>query len=50
MDEYMQVYYMIFNKISDLIIELQQMKKEAEEIIICSEYQNYIKSNTGHLN
>lgn len=44
MGEYKELYYKLFNKITDVIVELQELQTEAEEIYISKpEMQKNIK-------
>ena len=37
MTDYRHMYYLLFNKITDVIGELQQVQKEAEELYLSAE-------------
>ena len=40
MDDYLQIYLKLFNKISDIIIELEKIQQEAEELFISIESEH----------
>lgn len=37
MDEYKEMYYKLFNKITDVVSELEAIQQESEEIILSQE-------------
>ena len=45
MEDYKEMYYMLFNKITDIIGELQAIQIKTEELLISSESKQGIPSN-----
>ena len=48
MDDYKQMYCTLFNRVSDIIAELQQAQRQAEELYIsCGEKESEIREDKG---
>ncbi len=50
MEDYKEMYYMLFNKITDIIGELQTIQIKAEELLISSESKQDIPPDNQKIN
>lgn len=50
MEDYKEMYYMLFNKITDIIGELQAIQIKTEELLISSESKQDIPSDNQNKN
>ncbi len=50
MEDYKEMYYMLFNKITDIIGELQAIQIKTEELLISSESKQNIPSDKQNIN